>query len=152
MDYDGLIAIDGSGSEAERNAIAEIRARHGASYVDVLKELYHSSKSRKIRAACIYYCFGQAKSNKSATSLALEALADKSKIVRFRACQLLAYSLNQDILPQLKLTRSTISKDSVEDVDAVVDAIQSQNQNFFRDRTHSGKIFMTLRESDDALR
>ena len=137
--------IDGKGGDIERQAIVQLRLSLGPNYVDALWHLYRSSRSNGVRAACIYYCFEQARTNQAATELAVLALGDRSKIVRYRACQLLAYSLDRVLLPRLDAIRKGIPKDSLADLDAAIDAIANQNQNYFLDRTHTGNIFMEHR-------
>jgi hypothetical protein len=138
--------LDGTGSVRERAAISILRQFYGTDLPTHLFDLYKRSKRKGVRAACLYYCFRDAKNSSPAQDMALAALCDKSKQVRYRACQLLAYSLNKSLMPRLESHRNTIAANSLDDLDAALDAIAHQNQHYFRDREHSGKIFMELLE------
>lgn len=139
-----LAILDGKGSEKEHTAISDLSALFGEKLSYHLLELYKVSSKKNIRASCVYYCFDLAKTSADAKKLALLALADKSQIVRYRACQLLAYSQDKSLLKAMDLARKNISKNSVSDLDAAMDAIASQNQHYFRDRQHTGRIFMCI--------
>jgi hypothetical protein len=136
--------LDGTGSVRERTAISALNRLYGADLPTYLFDLYKKSKKREVRAACLYYCFRDAKSSSSAKDMAFAALHDKSQQVRYRACQLLAYSLDKSLMPKLESHRKTIAASSLNDLDAALDAIAHQNQHYFKDRQHSGKIFMEL--------
>jgi hypothetical protein len=78
----------------------------------------------------------------------LAALADRSTVVRYRACGLCAYPLRQDALPGLRLLVSHKDKRTSEDAAAAIDAIEQQNHHLFVDREHSGRSFWVINEGD----
>ena len=70
---------------------------------------------------------------------------DKAKGVRYRGAMLLAYSLRKDVLPQLRAALETLADGpGAGDLAAAIDAIENENHNYFVDRTHSGKIMLTI--------
>jgi hypothetical protein len=142
------IALDGSGSEAERAAVKRLRVMLQDEFSKFLLEIFKKSKDWRRRSSCIYYCFRDAQTNRFAKEIGIEGLNDRSKNVRYRACQLLAYSQDRNLIPRLELSRSKIKSDSLADLEASIDAILNQNQNYFKDRQHSGKIFMDILESN----
>ena len=139
-----LQQLDGKGSEKERAAIRKLRASLGTSFPDQMLGHYRISRIKSIRASCLLYCFPNARTSNAAKELAMLALRDKSKAVRYRACQLLAYSQDRNLLGGIEQVRNSIDAESRPDLDAVLDAISNQNQHFFKDREHSGRIFMEL--------
>ena len=70
---------------------------------------------------------------------------DKSKVVRYRASELLAYLLRRDVLPDLvQAVQMLGGMTGVEDLKAAIDAIETQNHNHFVDRDHSGHLTWTV--------
>jgi len=139
-----LQQLDGKGSEKERAAVHELRDSLGTAFPDKMLSHYRISRIKGIRASCLFYCFPNARTSNAAKELAMLALRDKSKVVRYRACQLLAYSQDRNLLGRIEQLRNSIDAESRPDLDAVLDAISNQNQHFFKDREHSGRIFMEL--------
>jgi hypothetical protein len=136
--------IDGQGSEKEHESLRVLEAKLAGQLPNFLLELFKKSKNRGTRAACIFYCLGWARDSEAAKVLALLAVKDKSYIVRYRACQLLAYSLDKGLLSQMEKLRNQSEKKTQDDLDAAMDAISNQNHHFFKDRLHTGKVFMNL--------
>jgi hypothetical protein len=78
-------------------------------------------------------------------TLGREAIRDKSKIVRYRGCMLLAYSQRKDVLSDLKGALQALGKGpGTDDPSAAIDAIESGNHHYFVDRTHSGKLKLSI--------
>ena len=139
-----LSQLDGSGSDQEYKAIAELR-KLGDDLPKTLFEKYKTSKKWGERASCVYHCISYAREVDAASQLGIAALDDKSKAVRYRACMLLAYSLKREALPALTQKKaSTDSEETLKDINAAIDAIEHQNSDFFVDRSHSGKIKLNL--------
>ena len=136
--------IDGSGSESEREAVRILRIQLGQQFYSSLLDLYRNSSNWKIRASCLYYAIAGARTGHVAKGLALEALSDRSGVVRYRACMLLAASLDKSLLPRLLNSKETIPSKSRGDLAAAIDAIQGQNINWFIDRDHSGKMKLNV--------
>jgi hypothetical protein len=139
-----LCVINGTGSDKEYEAVRRLRNEIGEDFPKLMLEHYNVSKLRGARAACIFFSFPYARLNPYAKKLGLKGISDNSKIVRYRAFQLLAYSQDKSLLNEMEKLRSNVAKESLPDFDAAADAISNQNQNYFKDREHTGKIFMEL--------
>lgn len=139
---DLLLCVDGSGSDQEWTALEELRVRLKDRLPDRLLELYRKSKKWQARSACVYHSAKFATTSPSAVELAIQALTDKSQVVRYRACLLLACTQDRALLPTLHDMRDGVAEMTKADLDAAIDAIESQNRNYFVDREHSG--LMTL--------
>jgi hypothetical protein len=120
----------------------------GANVVDHLAAFYPKAKTWQGRASLVFHSVRYARQSEAAFQLGLAALADKSKVVRYRACGLCAYSLRRDALPGLRLLVSHKDRRTAEDATAAIDAIEHQNHHLFVDRTHSGRSFWVVNESD----
>lgn len=139
-----LNKLDGSGSDAEYRAIDELK-KLGNQLPSLLFEKYSKSRKWEERASCIYHSIRYAREVDDALKLGIVALNDKSKVVRYRACMLLAYSLKQEALPALEKAKASIdNEEKLKDINAAIDAIEHQNSNYFVDRTHSGKIVFNV--------
>ncbi|MCP5326537.1 MAG: hypothetical protein H7A09_09480 [Oceanospirillaceae bacterium] len=137
--------LDGFGSDKEFYAISELR-KLGNELPKLFLEKYRTARKWQVRTSCVYHSIRYARSSSEAVELGVIALADKSYAVRYRACMLLAYSLDKSVLSSLKQLENTTShEETLLDVRAAIDAIENQNSDYFVDRGHSGKI--TLRVS-----
>lgn len=134
--------VDGSGSDQEWSALEELRVRLNNRLPEKLLALYRKSRKWQVRSACVYHSAKYATTSPSAVELALQALTDKSQVVRYRACLLLACTQDRALLPKLHDMRDRVAEMTKADLDAAIDAIGSQNRNYFVDREHSG--LMTL--------
>jgi hypothetical protein len=139
--------LDGSGSPLEWQAISELRSM-GDALAEHLRAKYHQSRNWGVRCACVFYSLKYARdNNETAIALGREALRDRSKAVRYRACMLLAFSLRRDALDELRDAMRCLSgRPGADDVAAAIDAIEHQNHNYFVDRDHSGKVKMTIKD------
>lgn len=138
-----LNALDGSGSDSEFNAINKLREL-GDKLPRLLLGKYESARKCQVRSSCVYHATRYASSSRDAVKLGVLALSDKSHAVRYRACMLLAYSLDESVLQELRQVESCTSHvETLKDVKAAIDAIENQNSDYFVDRDHSGN--MTLR-------
>ena len=133
--------LDGRGTDAEYDAIKSL-SRIGEALPGILLQKYRASSKYGERASCVHHAIKYAKNNNEAFQLGLEALKDKSKKVRYRACMLLAISHNTAAIPDLEALLS--DKDSKEDAKAAIDAIKNKNHNYFLDRDHSGKVTLNV--------
>lgn len=139
-----LNKLDGSGSERELGAVAELREMD-IDLPALLLEKYRISKRWQIRSSCVYHSIRYARSSRAAVELGIEALLDESKIVRYRACMLLAYSLCIDGLSYLKqIKERTSCLETIANTEAAIDSIENNNSNYFVDREHSGKILLRV--------
>lgn len=83
-----------------------------------------------------------AQSHEEAYLLGVAGLKDRSGLVRYRACTLLACSLRKEALPLLEASRSHADPKTTQDVEAAITAIRTQNRHRFLDRTNSGRVFL----------
>ncbi|PUA29168.1 MAG: hypothetical protein B0W54_00735 [Cellvibrio sp. 79] len=138
-----LNKLDGSGSDSEYKAVDELR-QLGNQLPALLYQKYKQSKKWGQRASCLYHSTRYARDVEDAVMLGVLALNDKSKAVRYRACMLLAYSLNLEVLPALEQAKISTDSETLKDINAAIDAIKHQNSNYFVDRSHSGKISLNV--------
>lgn len=94
--------IDGSGSDSERKALERLKKKYGEDLVPLFFSRYKLTKKWNTRAAYLYYSTPYSKYNGHAVMLGEEALKDNSKIVRYRACKSLAWSLSKKSLRKLE--------------------------------------------------
>lgn len=141
-----LQALDGSGSDLERRAIDELRAFAGSDTPRFLLEKYRLSRGWRVRASCVYYSMFYARVSEHAVELGVEAVTDRSKAVRYRACMLLSWAQKPETLPELRSALDELPAEGAADVRAAIDAIENTNPNFFVDREHTGKLTLTIRE------
>jgi hypothetical protein len=140
--------IDGSGSDSEYDAIHKLHKME-INLPSILLDKYKHAKKWQVRRSCVYHSIRYARDNCYAVQLGIEAISDKSKAVRFRACMLLAYSLDKKALPVLHETANTFHEnETVENILAAIDAIENQNSNYFVDRDHTGSIEWNFEEID----
>lgn len=140
----GLLAkLDGSGSEDEWAAADELRTL-GLQLPPILRRHYQHAKKAGTRAACVFHCIRYARVSADAVALGLDALKDRSKAVRYRACQLLAWSQAKEALPGLRAALRDSPRSGKEDLVAAIDALEAGNPNFFVDREHTGRIAMNF--------
>jgi hypothetical protein len=140
-----LDCLDGSGSDEEWKAALELRARLGKDLPDQLLSRYRQARKWQVRSSCVYHAVRYAKDSDAAIELALLGVKDKARVVRYRACMLLACSLRKELVPTLRVLLAAVPEDAKADVLAAIDAIESQNQNYFVDRDHSGMTTLNVR-------
>jgi hypothetical protein len=112
----------------------------GEAVVPYLAEAYPRMKRWQGRAALLYHCTSDARASRAASELGLTALADRARMVRYRACGVLAYSLNTEAIPALERLLSHPDPRTVEDAQAALDAIRLQNHHYYIDRGHTGMV------------
>ncbi|MEZ0243026.1 MAG: hypothetical protein ACAH11_06590, partial [Sphingomonas sp.] len=76
------------------------------------------------------------------------ALKDKSKLVRYRACGLLAYALRKEAIPALEAMRGDPDWQVRQSAKAAVFAIRERNHHLFIDRAGSGRAFWEVNRDD----
>ena len=91
-----------------------------------------------------------ARDGEAAFRLGLRALGDRSYMVRYRACMVLAYSLRPAAFPALEALRSHADARTREDAERAIDAFVHRNHHYFVDRDHSGQTRRVVDESDGA--
>ena len=140
-----LDRLDGTGSDDEWSAALELRTRLGKDLPDLLLSRYRHAKKWATRSSCVYHAIRYANDSDAAVELALLAINDRAKVVRYRACMLVACSQRKDLLPRLRRLLTDVENDTKADLLAAIDAIESQNHNYFVDRDHSGMTTLTIR-------
>ena len=116
-----LDRIDGSGSDEEWKAVFELRSRLGENLPDRLLSRYRLAKQWSVRSSCVYHAVRYAKASDTAVELALLAIKDKAKVVRYRACMLLACSQRKGLLPRLQDLIANTPEDTKADVLAAIE-------------------------------
>jgi hypothetical protein len=124
--------------------VAALRERAGNRLPAMLLSTYRNAPLAGPRACCVYHATRYARVSEAAVRLGLEALHDRSKIVRYRACGLLAYAQRADVLDQLRQRLHDVPDISTADVRAAIDALDQGDHNLFMDREHSGKVTWKL--------
>lgn len=140
-----LDRLDGSGSDEEWSAALELRSRLGGSLPERLLSRYRQAKKWPTRSSYVYHAVRYAQDSDAAIELALLAVKDKAKVVRYRACMLLACSQRKELLPKLHDLLAQVAEDTKADLLAAIDAIEVQNHNYFVDRDRSGLTTLTVR-------
>lgn len=145
-DLDDLLErLDGSGSDSEYEAIEQLH-KQGHRLPALLLAKYKTTRKWGARSSCVYHSIRYARVSEEAVELGLLALSDRSKAVRYRACMLLAYSLEKRVVDELKLLLSSAKLDEEmrKDVEAVLDAVEHQNSDLFVDRERTGKLSLRI--------
>ena len=91
----GEIAANSPAAEAAWQALRTL----GPAVAPYLLEAYAAAKRWQGRTALVFHAIRFARASEPAYALGLQALADKSYMVRYRACMVLAYSLRADAIP-----------------------------------------------------
>jgi hypothetical protein len=120
----------------------------GSDVVPFLAEAFPRTRIWQGRVALVFHCIPHARTSPAAFDLGLLALQDKSYMVRYRACGLLAYSLQTRAIPELRKLLEHADHRSVEDATAAIDSIENRNHHFFVDRSHSGRSFWEVNPGD----
>jgi hypothetical protein len=142
----GEIAANGPSAEA---AWEELRGL-GADVAPYLLEAYPAAKPWRGRTALVFHAIRFARESEAAYALGLLALEDRSYMVRYRACMVLAYSLRADAVPPLETLLNHSDARTREDAARALDAIHHQNHHYFVDRDHSGRSFWVVNPADAA--
>jgi hypothetical protein len=144
-----LEALDGTSVEVADRAMVRLREVLGEDLPRRLLEVYRSSTRWKMRLTCVFLSIRYARRSSAAVTMAREALFDRSKKVRYRACMLLACSLDEESIPVLERALEGTEGQDREDVLAALDAIRSRNHNYFLDRDHSGRVTLNFEGRTD---
>jgi hypothetical protein len=135
-----LDCLDGRGSDDEFRAIQSLHQLAGSRLPELLLARYRSSQLAGPRSSCVYHATKFARSSDDAVQLGLEALQDRSKVVRYRACGLLAFSQRRSLVDGLRAHVGGFPDTSRADLLAAIDALEQGNHHLFVDREHSGKV------------
>lgn len=123
----------------------------GETVVPYFLELYPQTKKMQGRRDMVYHTIRFARTSEAAFQLGIAALNDRSGVVRYRACSVLAYSLRRDAVPLLDPLLTHKDQKTVADAQAALDAIRHQNHHYFIDREHSGRTYWEVNKGDMPL-
>ena len=140
---DKLKNLDGRGSESEYDSVTELSSL-GLEFPKLLLVKYKHSQKWGERMSCVYHASKYATTSQDAYDLAVLALKDKSRKVRYEACLLLALAQKPTALKPLE--ELVNDEHSSEDAMAAIDAIKHRNHNYFADRNHSGMVKLNVRQ------
>ena len=141
--------LDTTTVQAEEAAWTNLKPL-GIAVVPHLVDAYSRFTKWQGRCSLVFHSIRYARLSDEAFQLGIAALKDKSTVVRYRACGLLAYSLRKDALPALREAARHNDTRTVADAIAAMDAITRQNHHLFIDRGHTGRSFWEVNESDRA--
>jgi hypothetical protein len=120
----------------------------GDAVVPFLLAAYPHARTWQGRTSLVFHSIRHARTSEAAFQLGVMALGDRSYMVRYRACGLLAYSLRREALPPLLPLASHADPRTAEDAAAAIDAIEHSNHNYFVDRSHTGRSFWAVNDTD----
>ena len=140
----GEIASDASSAEEAWQALRGL----GPAVAPYLSEAYAGARRWQGRTALLFHAIRFARVSEAAYALGHRALEDKSYMVRYRACMVLAYALRADAVPALEALLLHADARTREDAARALDAIHHQNHHYFVDRGHTGRSFWIVNESD----
>ena len=119
----------------------ELQRDHGAeALVPVFASAFRGIRGWMGRVYLLSELIRYTRRSPEIVGLALQALRDRSREVRGLACQVLAYSLQSDVLPDLQVLLRHPDARTREYAEAAIDAIQHQNHHYFHDREHTGTV------------
>ncbi len=149
MNYDDLKPLLdrlGGPIDDEWEAWEALKRQAGAAVPQLLGQHYRNSRKWQARVSCLYHSIAYARHFPEAVQLGREALADRSKVVRYRACMLLAVSLDNESLAALRKAEKEAGQDeeTIGNIRAALNAIENQNHHLFVDRDNSGKMLLNV--------
>ena len=121
----------------------------GVQIVPYLRDAYPTFRRGLGRQALVHHSIKFARESEDAFQLGLTALDDRSIVVIYSACMLLAYSLRDDAIEPLENVLDHKDKRAVDDARAAIDSIKHRNHHYFKDRCHSGRVFLVINPSDN---
>ena len=142
-----LVGVVASGSREGEAAWERLRSLR-VGVVPYLAEAFSSGRRWQGRATLLFHAIPHARTSEAAFQLGLQALRDKSYMVRYRACMVLAYALRLEAVPALREAAEHPDRRTVEDALAALDAIEHRNHHYFVDREHSGRNFWNVNPGD----
>lgn len=140
--------LDSTSDLEIENAWIAVRA-HGPALMPYFRQAYPRFKKAKGRVALVFYATAHARLSNDAFELGRLALSDRSKLVRNRACGLLAYSLRPEAVTFLKDMMDDADTTVRQSATAAIVAIKAQNHHLFADRTGSGRVRWIVNPEDE---
>ena len=120
----------------------------GAAVAPLLLEQYRATRGWQGRVTLVFHATRFARTSDAARRLGLEALRDRSYMVRYRACGLLAYAQDPDAVAELRPLLEHRDARTVEDADAAIAALEERNHHLFVDRRRTGQVVWSVVEGD----
>ncbi|MFF5292207.1 hypothetical protein [Paractinoplanes globisporus] len=144
-----VVATARTESEAEE---AWVRLRLlGVDVVPYLAAAYPTATRYQGRVRLVFHSIRYARTSQDAFGLGMEAVSDRATLVRYRACQVLAYSLRHDAIRVLRDALGHPDRETAEDARAAIRAITAGNHHLFVDRTESGSTRWIVNPEDDQI-
>ena len=123
----------------------ELRNKYGLdNLVDLYAQAFYVIKNFPARREIAYWVGRYVKHNENVFNMALLGLNDKSYIVRYHCCGIIAFSQRTDSLDHLNKVKDHKNVKTREDIVAAIDSIQNRNHNYFVDREHTGTFKFDL--------
>lgn len=102
----------------------------GGAVVPLLVDAYDTAKLGEGRTAILFYLISYGRTNPEVRALAERALADRSRMARRRACEVLAYGLDPASIPALEAaSRASQDDETRQNISLAIKAIRTQNHN-----------------------
>ncbi len=121
-----LAFLEGRTPKNQQAAIEALEAR-GADVPNLLLQKYRVSRRWSDRATCVDHCSRYASESADAIALGIAALDDRSRLVRQKACFLLARSRNAQAIEHLRRLLSNPA--SAADAQAAIDTLANLDHN-----------------------
>lgn len=109
----------------------------GINIIPFCKKWYMSSKQAEIRTDMIQFIIRYGRVSDEAKELAIIALKDKSKHVRRMACAVMAYSLDENMIPYLNKIKDHKNTHTQEKAKCAILAIKTKDINNFVKPNHN---------------
>ena len=138
-----VAALETTRSSEEEAAWSKLKDL-GARVVPFLAEAYPQMRKWQGRVSVVFHSMRYVRDHEAAFQLGVAATRDRSTLVRYRACMMLAYSLDKRAVEPLRALLGHADERTVEDAKAALDAIEHQNHHYFIDRTHSGRMTLNF--------
>ena len=142
-------AFDVRGSEQLSEAVKWLSNTYGLqSVVPVLPEVIKSIRQWHGRNTLLFWMTRYSRRSASVARVGVQVLEDAAYMVRMRGCEILAYSLRQDVVPHLERASNHKDQRNRRDAVAALDAIRNRNHHLFLDRRGSGIRWQVTPEDD----
>ena len=143
-----LVARLNSKGEPEREQAWSALRPLGVDVVPYLRAAYPGFNHGEGRAALVYHALRYARVSEDAFQLGVAGLGDRSKVVRYRACALLAYALRKDAIEPLRRLRDDPDWQVRQSCRAAEFAILERNHHLFMDRRGDGRTAWQVNPED----
>ena len=148
--FDEVLAIyDGKRGGELGQAEQALIQRYGLeNLIPTFAAAYPKIRRGEGRAAILFWLARYARRRSDVVALARFALRDRAYLARNYACGILAYSLSDDVIPDLEVLLTHPHPETSADAVAAIDAIRTRNHHYFVDRKHAGSTFWSVNPGD----